>query len=1024
MSVPLRVLIVEDSESDTALVIRQLVRSGYAVDSERVDTAEDFESALGRGPWDLVISDFNLPQFSAAAALSRFQEVGFDIPFIIVSGTIGEENAVALMKAGAQDYVRKDNLAQLGPVVVRELADARVRREALAAQAAVRAAEARNREILSALSSHIALLDPAGFVVATNEAWDLFARHSGQVNLARTEVGSNYLESCRRNSTPETADAVRGMEEVLRGTSRGFLKEYPCHSPGIRRWFLLSVTPLSGGRGGAVVSHLDVTQKWLSEQAVRDREARLRAILDTAAEGIITFDEAGAVESLNNAAEQTLAYRQAELLGRPVFELFSLPASAPHEFPAAADWLIQAGSRELLGRRKQGQVFPMDLSVSEVRLPDRRIFTAFFRDITERKRVEGALRESEENLARAQEIARVGSYTTDVPACGPFRWSAQMFRIMGRDPELGEPDQEEFVSRHVHPADQERVRKALRTSACTGERYDLEFRIVRPDGRIRHVHSKAEPILGPGGRPVRLAGTFQDITGRKQEEILRRTELETARVLAGAQTLEEAMPQLLRSVAAAMDWKVGEFWELDPATHDMRLAQVWQAGLPELTEFVNQGWMPRVAQLDPLPRRAIATGEALWISGLARYPGFVRKRAAQRAGLESALAFEVTFEGETFGVMVFFSSELVEPDEELRREIGALGGQIGQFIERKRTAEALRQSEANLARAQEIAHVGSYELLVNQPEEARWSDEVYRILGLQTGTPLLSFDRFVREVVHPDDRVRVDLLVAKVVNEASSFEFTCRVVQPEQTVRYVKIMGEPVAIQNGKAIKVVGTLMDITERIELEREALEAREREQRRFGRDLHDGLGQRLTALELFGQALVSDVKQKAPNLLPEVQNLTQQLREAVTEARLLSHGLSPVPLEADGLMRALDELALGIRKMTKLDCRFVAPTPVLLDDVTVATQLYRIAQEAVNNATKHSGATRIRISLGTRQGRTALQIEDNGCGFSGGRRDDTGMGMRVMKYRAEMIGATLEIGPAPRRGLRITCSLWKAL
>jgi len=357
------------------------------------------------------------------------------------------------------------------------------------------------------------------------------------------------------------------------------------------------------------------------------------------------------------------------------------------------------------------------------------------------------------------------------------------------------------------------------------------------------------------------------------------------------------------------------------------------------------------------------------------------------------------------------------------RIVSTLGGQIGQFMDRKQTAEALRRSEASLARAQEIAHLGSYELIVNSPEKGRWSAEVFRILGLET-EGRLSVEQFIQEVVHTDDRRRVTDLIEKIVNGAISYDFQCRIIRPDEKVRHVQLMGEAVAVRKGRTVKIVGTLMDITERMELQQEALEAREREQRRFGRDLHDGLGQRLTALELFGQALVNDVKTKAPYLSLQAQNLTSQLREAVTEARLLSHGLSPVPLEDDGLVRALEQLANGVCTMTKINCRLFCESPVLLSDVTAATQLYRIAQEAVNNGLKHSGASRISIFLSHRAGRIELRIEDNGSGYSVRGNDDTGMGMRVMKYRAEMIGATLEVHPAPRRGLCVACSLWKAL
>ena len=129
MSVPLRVLMIEDSEDDTALLVRELRRGSYDVTYERVDTPAAMSSALNKEKWDLVISDHSMPHFSGAAALKLLRQTESDVPFIFVSGTMGEEAAVAALKDGAQDYVMKTNLKRLVPAVQRELRELEERRE-------------------------------------------------------------------------------------------------------------------------------------------------------------------------------------------------------------------------------------------------------------------------------------------------------------------------------------------------------------------------------------------------------------------------------------------------------------------------------------------------------------------------------------------------------------------------------------------------------------------------------------------------------------------------------------------------------------------------------------------------------------------------------------------------------------------------------------------------------------------------------------------------------------------------------
>jgi PAS domain S-box-containing protein/putative nucleotidyltransferase with HDIG domain len=129
MGIPLRTLIIEDSEDDALLVVRVLQKGGYDPEYECVETADAMREALEKGAWDIIISDYNMPHFSGPAALELYNEKGLDIPFIIVSGTIGEEAAVAAMVSGAHDYVMKNNLPRLIPAIQRELRDGESRRE-------------------------------------------------------------------------------------------------------------------------------------------------------------------------------------------------------------------------------------------------------------------------------------------------------------------------------------------------------------------------------------------------------------------------------------------------------------------------------------------------------------------------------------------------------------------------------------------------------------------------------------------------------------------------------------------------------------------------------------------------------------------------------------------------------------------------------------------------------------------------------------------------------------------------------
>ena len=213
-----------------------------------------------------------------------------------------------------------------------------------------------------------------------------------------------------------------------------------------------------------------------------------------------------------------------------------------------------------------------------------------------------------------------------------------------------------------------------------------------------------------------------------------------------------------------------------------------------------------------------------------------------------------------------------------------------------------------------------------------------------------------------------------------------------------------------------GFVRDITERKRLEQEILEISNREQRRIGQDLHDGLCQELAGIEIMAQVLEEDVKSK--RAAAQASKIAKHVRQAISHTRMLARGLSPVEVEANGLMAALGELARSASDLLRIDCRFHCPKPVLVKDNAAATHLYRIAQEAINNAVKHGRATTATIELIAKGKSRRLSVVDNGVGFGKRKTPHTGMGLRIMKYRADVIGATLDIQSADGGGTTVSC------
>lgn len=197
-------------------------------------------------------------------------------------------------------------------------------------------------------------------------------------------------------------------------------------------------------------------------------------------------------------------------------------------------------------------------------------------------------------------------------------------------------------------------------------------------------------------------------------------------------------------------------------------------------------------------------------------------------------------------------------------------------------------------------------------------------------------------------------------------------------------------------------------------------EREQARFGAELHDGLGQQLTAIELRCEALKADLPQGRADLRKQLTEIGQFLREAIAQTRFLARGLSPVNLGSGGFIEALGELAARMSRDKHIRCIFNHSASLKFGDDQTAGHLFRIAQEAVNNAVKHSGASEVRVRLSNRHGDLRLEISDNGQGFPNPRASMPGIGLQIMRHRASVIGAELDINSQTDKGVTITCTL----
>ena len=736
----------------------------------------------------------------------------------------------------------------------------------------------------------------------------------------------------------------------------------------------------------------DITERKRAERALREGEERMRAVLESALDCIVTMDHQGRVVEFNPAAEKTFGYKRDATIGQLLADLI-IPPTLRERHRRGLEHYLSTGEApvlgqriELTGMRSDHSEFPVELAITRVGSQEPPMFTGFIRDITERKQAEEALAEQAIRYKTLMETSTDSIYVLDEKGDLQEANAAFLRRRGYTAAEVKGLNVADWDAQWSREQLQERWLKL----AAGGAVFETRHRCK--DGSIFDVEVCATSVR-IGGKPLFFVVT-RDITERKRVEQAQRE----------SQLRYEALVQSIDGIV----------WEADPQTFTFT--------------FVSKQ-----------AERILGYPLEQWFEGPSFWPDHMhpddRDWAVKFCVDATARGEDHQFEYRMISAdgRVVWLNDIVTlhtaPDQSL-----ILRGLMVDITERKQAEQALRESEERFRElAENINEV--FWVWTATPGNARclYVSPAYATIWGRSCESLYSSPQSWMEALHPQDKEWVLEEGARMDFEKIS-DWTYRIVRPDQSIRWIRDRIFPVRDVRGEVVRFAGIAQDITESKEAEeavrkanrqlrilsRRRIQEQEDERRRLSRELHDQIGQSLTAAKINVEALRSTTNPALVGRLDETAAILDQL---LGQVRQISLDLRPPMLDDLGLVPALRSFVDEQGRRASVAVRFSAEHVPEKLDPEIQITCFRIAQEAITNAVRHAKATQLDIALRYKNGKTLqLLVRDNGIGFNArsaqAQADD--LGLIGMKERASLVGGRARIMSLLGKGTTISVSL----
>lgn len=385
-------------------------------------------------------------------------------------------------------------------------------------------AASQQASILNALPAHIAILNADGIIINVNDSWKNFADENG-LNDTSYCIGESYFKHLAPSS--EVEEIYSGIKEVISGKRSEFTTEYSCHSPDEQRWFKAVVSPLPiGDATGAVIMHVNITDRKQAEEDVRKSEERFRALIEHSGDLFTITNSDNLITYSSPNFKRLFSLSPDDFHNRKFEELVHQDDVANYRL-VIARVIESARLFHHIYRLRNGHgnyIWVEGTFVNLFHIPAVNGIVSNFRDITEKIKTETALYQNNYILEKANEVAKIGYWRSDIGEDPELIWSPQLHRIFGVKESAFGKRLSSFLA-VIHPDDQQKMKDAIRTAVESSKEFNINLRVIRPDGKEIWVNQQAEVFHNDDGKPVSMIGVAKDITEQKaNEDKLRQTQ--------------------------------------------------------------------------------------------------------------------------------------------------------------------------------------------------------------------------------------------------------------------------------------------------------------------------------------------------------------------------------------------------------------------------------------------------------------------------------------------------------------------